>query len=210
VKGSWTKEEDQKILELVNKYGKSWSKISKILVSRNGKQIRDRFINILDPSIKKGKFSIDEDLKLLNLYRKLGPKWATISKFFENRTADMVKNRFHSSIKKNIKFLEDVEADFSYSGIKQDLPFNANEEFSNFQTFEDSSSNFVNFLPEDSPMNVSQYYEEEKSLQPIYNNNNMKIDLLKEEHTINLNFLQSAQTAETFSPSWQLEDYFII
>src|SRR3569833_2032516 len=31
VKGSWKKEEDNKIIELVNKYGKSWSKISKIL-----------------------------------------------------------------------------------------------------------------------------------------------------------------------------------
>jgi hypothetical protein len=119
VKGSWTKEEDEKILEMVKIHGKSWSKISKILVSRNGKQIRDRFINILDPTIKKGKFTIEEDLKLLCLYRSYGTKWATISKFFENRTADMIKNRYHSSIKKNIKFLEDIEFEFSLNNFKQ-------------------------------------------------------------------------------------------
>ena len=118
VKGSWTKEEDEKIFEMVEIHGKAWSKISKILVTRNGKQIRDRFINILDPSIKKGKFSIEEDLKLLNLYRTFGTKWATISKFFENRTADMIKNRYHSSIKKNIKFLEDIEGEFYSTNFK--------------------------------------------------------------------------------------------
>lgn len=114
VKGSWTREEDQKIIQMVEVYGKAWSKISKMLITRNGKQIRDRYINILDPTIKKGKFTLEEDLKLLNLYRKFGTKWATISKFFENRTADMIKNRYHSSIKKNMKFLEDLEAEYSH------------------------------------------------------------------------------------------------
>lgn len=113
VKGSWTKEEDRKILDLVGKFGRSWSKISRNLITRNGKQIRDRYINILDPNVKKGKFCIEEDLKLLNLYRQFGSKWATISKFFENRTADMIKNRFHSSIKKNVKFLEDIENEYN-------------------------------------------------------------------------------------------------
>jgi hypothetical protein len=100
IKGAWSREEDDKIMRLVKIYGKSWSKISKVLVSRNGKQIRDRFINVLDPEIKKGKFTEEEDNTLINLYMHYGPKWATISKHFENRTADMIKNRFHSSIKK--------------------------------------------------------------------------------------------------------------
>jgi hypothetical protein len=102
VKGSWKKEEDIRIMDLVNKYGKSWSKISKILGTRNGKQIRDRFINVLDPEIKKGKFTDEEDRKLIALYKQHGPKWATISKYYTNRTADMIKNRFHSSIKKKL------------------------------------------------------------------------------------------------------------
>jgi hypothetical protein len=100
VKGSWSKEEDDRILRLVEQYGKAWSKISKILVTRNGKQIRDRFINVLDPEIKKGKFTDEEDRALMKFYMYYGPRWATIAKHFPNRTADMIKNRFHSSIKK--------------------------------------------------------------------------------------------------------------
>ena len=100
MKGAWGREEDEKIMRLVQIYGKSWSKISKVLVTRNGKQIRDRFINVLDPEIKKGKFTEEEDKTLIALYMHYGPKWATIAKHFLNRTADMIKNRFHSSIKK--------------------------------------------------------------------------------------------------------------
>ena len=103
IKGTWSKEEDEQILELVSHFGKSWSKISKFLNSRNGKQIRDRYINVLDPAIKKGKFSEEEDKMLIELYYKYGPKWSTISKYFPDRTADMVKNRFHSSIKRVLK-----------------------------------------------------------------------------------------------------------
>ena len=113
VKGSWKKEEDHAIVELVNKYGKSWSKISKILGTRNGKQIRDRFINVLDPEIKKGKFTEDEDKKLIMLFNQYGSKWATISKYYPNRTADMIKNRFHSSIKKKLSERIDFSVDDS-------------------------------------------------------------------------------------------------
>ncbi len=111
IKGSWTKEEDLVIMELVGRFGKSWSKISKAMVSRNGKQIRDRYLNILDPSVRKEKFIVEEDLLLLRLYKKFGPRWANIAKYFNKRTADMVKNRFHSSIKKNMKFLDDLETE---------------------------------------------------------------------------------------------------
>jgi len=160
IKGSWTKEEDTQIIELVQKYGKSWSKISKILISRNGKQIRDRYINILDPSIKKGKFSLDEDLKLLTLYKKLGPRWATIAKYFENRTADMVKNRFHSSIKKNIKFLEDAEIDYSYSNQKQNSsPTPDTPDTEETKNESEESTNFMNLA-----------YYESSILGSIYNN----------------------------------------
>ena len=99
-KGSWKKEEDNLILSLIEKHGTSWSKISKIIKTRNGKQIRDRYINVLCPNINKKKFSPEEDYLLMQLYEKYGPKWATFNKFFKDRTTDMIKNRFHSTLKK--------------------------------------------------------------------------------------------------------------
>ena len=118
IKGSWKKDEDLRIIDLVYKHGKSWSKISKIIGTRNGKQIRDRYINVLDPEIKKGKFTEDEDKKLILLFKQNGPKWATIAKYYPNRTADMIKNRFHSSIKKKLN-LEGIPESKLFSKVKK-------------------------------------------------------------------------------------------
>lgn len=102
LKGTWTKYEDSMIIELVNKFGRAWSKLSKIIITRTGKQIRDRYINTLDQTKTKGKFTEEEDMKLLSLFKIHGAKWAYISQYFKTRTADMVKNRFHSSLKKKL------------------------------------------------------------------------------------------------------------
>jgi hypothetical protein len=123
VKGSWKKEEDLQIMDLVMRHGKSWSKISKILGTRNGKQIRDRFINVLDPDIRKGKFTEEEDRKLVLLFKQFGPKWATIAKQYPNRTADMIKNRFHSSIKKKLGY---DGSDSKIFDVKVSISINSN------------------------------------------------------------------------------------
>jgi myb proto-oncogene protein len=50
VKGPWTKEEDDKVIELVNKYGpKRWSLIANHLKGRIGKQCRERLVRNAHP-----------------------------------------------------------------------------------------------------------------------------------------------------------------
>ena len=48
----WSAEEDQTIVSLVKKVGKNWKLLSEIIGTKTGKQIRERFINKLDPKIK--------------------------------------------------------------------------------------------------------------------------------------------------------------
>ena len=102
VKGSWTKQEDKKILALIKKHGRNWSLISKNIRSRTGKQIRDRYLNTLDPNTRKDKFSQEEDKKLVKYFLEYGPAWSKIALHFEGRTGDMLKNRFYSSLKRRI------------------------------------------------------------------------------------------------------------
>ncbi len=53
----WTEEEDNKMIELVQKLGtKKWSIVGGYLINRTGKQCRERWHNQLDPSISKGKW----------------------------------------------------------------------------------------------------------------------------------------------------------
>ncbi len=112
IKGYWSKEEDKKLLELFKKYGKKWSNISKEMPWRTGKQIRDRYLNILDDRLNKNKFTKEEDDKIIELYEKFGNSWSKIAKYLIGRTGDMVKNRFYSTLGKSILNKENINCNY--------------------------------------------------------------------------------------------------
>ena len=103
IKGAWGIEEDSKLISLYEKYGRNWAAISKEMNQRTGKQIRDRFLNSLDTRYKRGKFSEEEDKMILKYHKIYGNQWAKIAKKIKTRTGDMIKNRFYSSLQKDIK-----------------------------------------------------------------------------------------------------------
>jgi myb proto-oncogene protein len=105
-KGFWDEEEDKKLLKAVKVNGKRWEKIANGFSGRNAKQIRDRYVNYLDPGMKKEKFTNDEDMLIYQLHKQFGSKWRKYCKYFEGRSADMIKNRYNSSICKNENFIK--------------------------------------------------------------------------------------------------------
>jgi hypothetical protein len=107
IKGIWTNREDKMVLKLMKQYGRDWGLISKLMISRSGKQIRDRYLNSLDPCLNKGKFSKEEDDIIMKYYLKFGSKWTKIASFLKGRSGDMVKNRFYTFLKKHA---EEVKA----------------------------------------------------------------------------------------------------
>ena len=70
---------------------------------RTGKQIRDRFLNVLDNNLNREKFTFEEDQKIIKLYKSYGKSWSRIAKSLKGRTGDMVKNRFYSSLQKIVE-----------------------------------------------------------------------------------------------------------
>ena len=96
----WTKGEDVALLDMVGKYGCNWTLIANQIEGRTCKQIRERYINKLDPNINRLKFSKEEDLLIVRKWKEIGPKWQQISKEFQGRSENMVKNRFYSHLKK--------------------------------------------------------------------------------------------------------------
>lgn len=98
----WQPHEDAKLLELMNKHGQSWTLLASFMEGRTAKQIRDRYIHILRPNIKKGDWTPQEDQHILALYYQYGHKWSKIATLVEGRTEGQVKNRFYSHIKKKL------------------------------------------------------------------------------------------------------------
>jgi len=56
-----------------------------MLGTKTGKQIRERFINKLDPKIKREEWTDEEDRKIIMLYSSIGRKWSEISKHLTGR-----------------------------------------------------------------------------------------------------------------------------
>ncbi|XP_062221972.1 transcription factor MYB93-like [Phragmites australis] len=103
-KGPWTTEEDQKLMEYIEKHGHgSWRALPKLAgLNRCGKSCRLRWTNYLRPDIKRGKFTHEEEQTILQLHSVLGNKWSAIAKHLPGRTDNEIKNFWNTHLKKKL------------------------------------------------------------------------------------------------------------
>ncbi|WVQ72851.1 hypothetical protein IAR50_002412 [Cryptococcus sp. DSM 104548] len=97
----WTAREDALLIDSVNRLGSArgpgsaWSEISSIVGgTRTNKDCRKRWFHSLDPSLRKGRWSKQEDEALKRLYKEMGPQWKEIALLIPGRKDDQCSKRW--------------------------------------------------------------------------------------------------------------------
>lgn len=103
----WTNYEDNILRKLVEEFGENdWRHLAKKMDGRNSRQCRERWKNYLDPNLKIGDWTQEEDELIISKVKEIGQKWMTIKNFFTNRTDAMIKNRYRYLMKNKNKKVE--------------------------------------------------------------------------------------------------------
>ncbi|KAJ5901069.1 hypothetical protein N7504_007062 [Penicillium tannophilum] len=106
----WSKLEDEKLISLVehlgdqrDKEGGNWNEISRHLPGRSNKDCRKRWFHSLDPALRKGRWSKEEDELLLAAYKRLGPAWKDIALLIEGRKDDQCAKRYNDILNPSVR-----------------------------------------------------------------------------------------------------------
>lgn len=109
-------QEDEIIKKIVDTCGhECWEYIASILPERNPRQVRDRYMNYLSPLMTNLPWTRMEDDILRSKVSQYGNHWVLISSFFQGRSSNNIKNRWHKVLSKGIepKYEDEEESSIS-------------------------------------------------------------------------------------------------
>ncbi|KAF9913606.1 hypothetical protein BX616_009833 [Lobosporangium transversale] len=101
----WTPEEDEHLRRAVQIYGdktEKWAKIAACVPGRTNKNCRKRWFHSLDPSLKKGGWTPEEDQLLRTGVQKFRGQWSKIAERIQGRTDDQCAKRWRESLDPDI------------------------------------------------------------------------------------------------------------
>jgi hypothetical protein len=95
VKMKFTPEEDDLIRRVMEtRQNQPWAAIAEAIPNRTARQVRERWMNYLDPSVNTRAWTPEEEVVLQNLVAQHGPKWSKMVQQLENRSDIAIKNHY--------------------------------------------------------------------------------------------------------------------
>ncbi|KAI1315936.1 hypothetical protein EDD11_000186 [Mortierella claussenii] len=101
----WTPEEDEYLRAAVQKYGdktEKWAKIAACVPGRTNKNCRKRWFHSLDPKLKKGPWTEEEDHLLRTGVEMFKGQWSKIAERIPGRTDDQCAKRWREGLDPHI------------------------------------------------------------------------------------------------------------
>jgi len=103
----WTPEEDEALVAAVRKHGEVWTRVSAEVPNRNNVQCSQRWNKSLRPGLVRGKWSPEEDAKLMSALTTLGHgaevDWNQVALKVEGRNPKQCKERFRLKLDPELK-----------------------------------------------------------------------------------------------------------
>lgn len=104
--GRWTSDEDKRLNVAVMLFGpKTWKKIAQFVPGRTQVQCRERWVNSLDPSLKRDQWTKEEDSKLKAAIEKYGYSWSKVASCLSPRTDNQCWRRWKRLFPKDVPLL---------------------------------------------------------------------------------------------------------
>lgn len=117
----WTTEEDNILLEEVEKNNFEWETVVKSFPFSSPRSVKKRW-DKLTKNKNKHEWTDEEDKLIMSLYKTHGGNWKKISTFFKGTPPANIKNRFYGSIKKKFEGtckIETISEDTSSDTIEE-------------------------------------------------------------------------------------------
>ena len=86
--GRWSEKEDNVLLDAVKKvrqrHGQDvWIEVAKLVPHRTDRQCRERYVRVLDPTLRKGEWTPEEIDLLTKAHAEFGDNWSKISEYVD-------------------------------------------------------------------------------------------------------------------------------
>ncbi|KAJ6629232.1 hypothetical protein B0H10DRAFT_32224 [Mycena sp. CBHHK59/15] len=91
----WSAESDQKLLDATKLYGTAWSLVARyVSPETTPAQCASRYLRTLDPSLRRGAWSTEEDERLTAAVAGYGKSWAEVANVVPGRNSEQCRDRW--------------------------------------------------------------------------------------------------------------------